>query len=234
MIHCQECSFTEIKLEHYSFTVMCPRNLSRIVHWLFLNTLLVFTDSIYPPNNGTFSDLKNISSFHLNNSKGFKNVEHMKTENPTIWSYIFPLILLCISALCNSIYITMIYAKRLEFENSTTILFWVFLLGVVLLWPLSAGIEGVTIPESARDKLLLAGIGICTTGQTYCYTLAARILNPSVLSTVETIGIPVFLAAQFFQHGFLPTNLILQIASIVVIFFVSVGLPILEFTTVNH
>ena len=157
-------------------------------------------------------------------------------ETETTWDCIFPVLLICLSSLFNSIYLTIIFAKGLELEKSTTILFWVFLLGVVILWPLSAVFEGITIPQSMEDKFLLIACGLSTTAQSYVYIAAARILNPSVLSITETIGIPIFFAIQvlFLQDAATPENLTLQIASIVVIFIVSVGLPSLELLLGRH
>ena len=81
-----------------------------------------------------------------------------------------------------SIPFTIIFARGLEVEKSTTILFWVFLLGVVILWPLSAVFEGITISQSMEDKFLLIACGLSTTAQSYVYIAAAQILNPGVLS----------------------------------------------------
>ena len=121
-------------------------------------------------------------------------------------------------------------AFGLESEKTTTILFWVFLFGSPVLWMLSVIFEDMILPRSLQDKLLFVACGICTTSQTYFYILAAQLLYPTVLSVAETFGIPIFFIVQisFLNNISKPENLPLQLISVVLIFLVSVGLPVLE------
>ena len=121
-------------------------------------------------------------------------------------------------------------ASDLESEKTTTILFWVFLFGSPVLWMLSAIFEDMILPRSLQDKLLFAACGICTTSQTYFYIMAAQLLYPTVLSVAETFGIPVFFIVKisFLNNISKPENLPLQLISVILIFLVSVGLPVLE------
>ena len=60
--------------------------------------------------------------------------------------------------------------------------------------------------------------------------MAAQLLYPTVLSVVEAFGISIFFIVQisFLENIYGPENLPLQMASIIVVFLISVGLPVLE------
>ena len=60
--------------------------------------------------------------------------------------------------------------------------------------------------------------------------MAAQLLYPTVLSVVEAFGIAIFFIVQisFLENIYGPENLPLQMASIIVVFLISVGLPVLE------
>ena len=121
-------------------------------------------------------------------------------------------------------------ASGLESERTTTILFWGFVFGSLSLWILSAIFEDSISPNGLQDKILLIACGICTTLQTYFYIMAAQLLYPTMLSVAETFGVPVFFIVQisFLNNISKPENLPLQLISVVIIFLVSVGFPVLE------
>ena len=60
--------------------------------------------------------------------------------------------------------------------------------------------------------------------------MAAQLLYPTVFSVVEAFGIAIFFIVQisFLENIYGPENLPLQMASIIVVFLISVGLPVLE------
>ena len=145
-------------------------------------------------------------------------------------AYFLPFALLALSSFSNVVSITVMSVSGLDSVKTTSILFWVFLLGSPVLWLLSAIFEEMILPKSTKDKFLLAACGICTTSESYFYITAAQLLYPTVLSVVETIGIPVFFIVQivFLQNISGPENLWLQVASIIIVFLISVGLLVLE------
>ena len=147
--------------------------------------------------------------------------------------FFLPLTLLAISSFSNSVYITIMSASGLESVSVTSLLFWVFASGSVTLWILSAIFESIILPKSMSDKIFLFVVSISTTTQTYLYILGAKLLYPTVLAVAETFGIPVFFIVQIsFLHSISqPENLPLQVASVFVIFLVSLGLPLMEMFT---
>ena len=175
-------------------------------------------------------------SLHKSRSASGSNLTIIEKETGTrlkgglFATYVIPFVFLATSSPSNAIYLTVMSASGLDSVKTTAILFWVFLFGSPVLWFLSVIFEDVILPESAEDIFLLVVCGICTTSQSYFYIMAAQLLYPTVLSVVETFGIAIFFIVQisFLENIYGPENLPLQMASIIVVFLISVGLPVLE------
>ena len=170
---------------------------------------------------------------HAHNTRFNEELSNNGDHAGRYLAFFIPLTLLTASAFTISVFITTISASGLESVSVTSLLFWIFASGSISLWILSAIFENIILPKSTSDKILLCVVSISTASQTYLYVSGAQLLYPIVLSVVETFGIPVFFIVQIslLKTVSQPENLPLQVASVFVIFLVSLGLPIMEMFT---
>ncbi len=192
----------------------------------------------------SYNQLENISSVveksHNNSMKDIaesSDLHHTECIDPStghhssFWSQFVSMSLLAIACLCSSLETVMLSGSRLKNESPPVLGFYIFLMGTLFLLPATFLIEEPILPVNSTDFLYLLGHAISSAGLTFCYIIAAQLLMPMVLSIIESFGIPLMFCVQmgFLQSVSKPTNIWLQVTGILLVFSMTVALPIMEY-----
>ena len=145
--------------------------------------------------NGLQNEETNASTYKLSNEQ---NIHDMDNDRDSMYRITICIVLIFGCALSASTEYIIIAATSLKEVNNIFLGFWYFLFGTIFSLITSVIFEDIFIPEKAIDKILSLAHCIMASAFTFVFIVLLKLINPSILSVILSIRIPLALLTQMF------------------------------------